>query len=605
MATSATTTLMTFLVRTPPSTRSVSLFGSWDNFAKGYRMEKDSRTGRGHWRGCHTFTNIICDGHGNPIYPGRDGGLKMGGTYWYYYVLDGDFDFYNESEAWTTSCPLLPGQPLNVLNVPIYLPPAVISHGRNGSESSQLSIPQTMNPDDKYVNPRPPPRPQLPRLVTSPATLGSHESHEALMSPVTASQAHGRSYSQPRAASRKFKVGGKLSLDLKLPMTSLAPKSSGLRTAFFNRASPRSASHENPEKHAKVPGISLTKDTPVLSPGHQGQARNYILRPEYPSRSSSLASPCGSPADLVIDDRFPSQENTNCHLNQKTNNHTLDPSYQSSHCQTRSRSRSPAHTPLRNSVNYDTNPVQDTTTATTTTHTSTVEVPCKLDAHEPLSPIDLYSKRLPTLPNSPSSVLDETFTSTWASTSSYQPLDLNHLQSHFSKSTVDSSSPSLTPSPQESPVLPGGSRFSDCSTDTEIISPCSMTSSSTFNNDSNSPANYSFSASTSLDSNLSDICQDPSQNYLDAFGLSNLHIGQDGTKDAEPAFSWMTSDPFSDENISLCGKTDGSSVTINAKTQGYSSNGDQAEATINSMMQELIDDMGYLGDMIDIYPEEI
>lgn len=132
-----------------------------------------------------------------------------------------------------------------------------------------------------------------------------------------------------------------------------------------------------------------------------------------------------------------------------------------------------------------------------------------------------------------------------------------------------------------------------------------MTSSSTFNNDGNSPANYSFSASTSLESNLSDICQGSRQNYLDAFGLANLHISQDEAKNAEPAFSWMTSDPFSDERISLCGKTDASSATISAKRQGYSSNSDQAEATINSMMQELIEDMGYLGDMIDTYPEQI
>lgn len=513
-------------------------------------------------------------------------------------------DYYNESEAWTTSCPLLPGQPLNVLNVPIYLPPSVISHGRNGSASSQLSVPQTMNPGDKYVNPRPPPRPQLPRLVTSPAALAPQEARGSLASP--GPQTHGRSFSQPRAASRKFKVGGKLSLDLKLPMSSLAPKSSGLRTAFFNRVSPRSATHETSEKHTKVPEISLTRDTPVLEQSHQTRTKNYHLRSEYPGTSSTLASPCGSPADLVIDDRFPEQENTNYHPNIKTNCHTLDPLYQTGHSKTRSRSRSPAQTPLRNSVDYDADPSQDTTaTNTTTTHPSTVEVPCKLDGHEPLSPIDLYSKRLPTLPNSPSSVLDETFNSTWTSTPSYQPLDFNHLQSHFSKSTVDSSSPSLTPSPHESPLLPSGSRFSDCSTDTEIISPCSMTSSSTFNNDSNSPANYSISASTSLDSNLSDICQDSKQNYLDVFGLSNLHIGQDEAKNAEPAFSWMTSDPFSDEKISLCGKTDASSVTINAKTQGYSSNSEQAEATINNMMQELIEDMGYLGDMIDTYPEKI
>lgn len=47
-------------------------------------MEKDDRIGRGHWKGCHSFTNIICDGETNSLTPGRDGGLRMGGTYWYY-----------------------------------------------------------------------------------------------------------------------------------------------------------------------------------------------------------------------------------------------------------------------------------------------------------------------------------------------------------------------------------------------------------------------------------------------------------------------------------------------------------------------------------------
>ncbi|KAM5436284.1 hypothetical protein MferCBS31731_005977 [Microsporum ferrugineum] len=596
MATSATTTLMTFLVRTPPSTRSVSLFGSWDNFAKGYRMEKDSRTGKGHWRGCHTFTNIICDGHGNPIYPGRDGGLKMGGTYWYYYVLDGDFEFYNESEAWTTSCPLLPGQPLNVLNVPIYLPPAITSHGRNASTSSELSVHQTMNPDDKYTNPRPPPRPQLPRLVTSPAALALHEARGSPISPAAVHNTHGRSFSQPRVTRSKFKVGGKLSLDLKLPMGSLAPKSSGLRTAFLNRVSPRSASYENSEKCAKVPDIGLTQSTPVLSPGCHGQPKSNHLRSEYPgsSTSSALASPCGSPADLVIDNRLLAsaghQNNGNYYLN--TNNSSLDPSSQPGHSHSRSRSRSPAQTPLRNSVNYDVN--EDIRTSA---HSSTVEVPCKLDVHEleATSPIDLYSKRLPTLPNSPSSVMDETISSMWSS--SYQPLDLDHLHSHFSKSTVDSST--------QSPPLPGGSRFSDCSTDTEVVSPCSMTSSSTLNNEGTSPANYRFSASTSLDSSLCDIdraakTEPASHSYLDSFGISDLHVDQGGIKDAEPSFSWMTSDPFSDEKFSL-GVTGESSVALDTKAQGFSSSEDQ----INTMMQELIDDLGYLGGMINTYSDQI
>jgi hypothetical protein len=77
--------LLTILDRcTAPHVRSVKLLGSWDNFSKPYVMERDKRVGAGHWRGCHTFSNIVCDGQPNSMGRARSGGLKMGGTYWYY-----------------------------------------------------------------------------------------------------------------------------------------------------------------------------------------------------------------------------------------------------------------------------------------------------------------------------------------------------------------------------------------------------------------------------------------------------------------------------------------------------------------------------------------
>lgn len=60
------------------------MLGSWDNFSKHYAMERDKRVGPGQWRGCHTFTDIVCDGQPAYTPDGRHGGLKMGGTYWYY-----------------------------------------------------------------------------------------------------------------------------------------------------------------------------------------------------------------------------------------------------------------------------------------------------------------------------------------------------------------------------------------------------------------------------------------------------------------------------------------------------------------------------------------
>jgi hypothetical protein len=56
--------------------------GSWDIFQKSYQLKKDSQTGN--WRCCHAFENIVCDGVTLETSASRDGGLKMGGTYWYY-----------------------------------------------------------------------------------------------------------------------------------------------------------------------------------------------------------------------------------------------------------------------------------------------------------------------------------------------------------------------------------------------------------------------------------------------------------------------------------------------------------------------------------------
>jgi hypothetical protein len=69
--------------QTSASVQSVQLVGSWDNFTKRYPMQKDVRRGHGQWRGCYSFKGIISDGDGQRS-PTRNGGLKMGHTYWYY-----------------------------------------------------------------------------------------------------------------------------------------------------------------------------------------------------------------------------------------------------------------------------------------------------------------------------------------------------------------------------------------------------------------------------------------------------------------------------------------------------------------------------------------
>ena len=69
--------------QTHPSVQAVHLVGSWDNFGTAYKMERDSRRDRGQWRGCYTFKDITIDGESRNVQK-RDGGLKMGNTYYYY-----------------------------------------------------------------------------------------------------------------------------------------------------------------------------------------------------------------------------------------------------------------------------------------------------------------------------------------------------------------------------------------------------------------------------------------------------------------------------------------------------------------------------------------
>lgn len=47
-------------------------------------MERDPKRSSRHWYGIFTFKDIICDGEAYSGPEKREGGLKMGGTYWYH-----------------------------------------------------------------------------------------------------------------------------------------------------------------------------------------------------------------------------------------------------------------------------------------------------------------------------------------------------------------------------------------------------------------------------------------------------------------------------------------------------------------------------------------
>ncbi|ORY59238.1 uncharacterized protein BCR38DRAFT_305751, partial [Pseudomassariella vexata] len=152
---------------THPNIQSVQLIGSWDNFSKCHKMERDSRRDRGQWRGCHTFRDIVCDG--DEVGNKRNGGLKMGSTYYYYYEVDGSTETYDPSKPTTNTCPYLPGQTVNTLEVPVEQALRMRSASMNSLRAADF---KTMDPSDKFITPRPaPPIPERisPRVGTSPA----------------------------------------------------------------------------------------------------------------------------------------------------------------------------------------------------------------------------------------------------------------------------------------------------------------------------------------------------------------------------------------------------------------------------------------------------
>lgn len=154
-------TLVSFAFRAPPHVRTVELLGSWDNFQRPYTMYHDKRRGQGFYTGCFQFENIIFDGSEVVWTKPRSGGLKQGGTYWYYFRLDDGMEAYDDLRECTAECPLMPGQMVNIMYVPREVPESP-SLRRSASVSlvgtlSQLSSLQTMNPQAKYQAPVPPP----------------------------------------------------------------------------------------------------------------------------------------------------------------------------------------------------------------------------------------------------------------------------------------------------------------------------------------------------------------------------------------------------------------------------------------------------------------
>jgi len=161
------------------------------------------------------------------------------------YQLNGDVEYHNPAEPSTTSCPLLPGQPVNVLEVPIQLG-GEDQRSRNGSTSSGTPATCTMNPDDKYLNPRPPPVPKLSCFTALQSSL-----HE-LTAP-SASPGSGRSPWSSK--SRTYSPCSRSSPTLKSSLSCARMTSTGRMSRSLS------------PKRSSMPRVALCRGRPPLSAG--------------------------------------------------------------------------------------------------------------------------------------------------------------------------------------------------------------------------------------------------------------------------------------------------------------------------------------------------
>lgn len=157
----------------------------------------------------------------------------MGSTYYYYYELDDGTEHYDVSLPFTTSCPYLPGQPVNLLSVPVEIQPLRF---RSASMSSMANGDiKTMNPADKFMTPRAPPRPpQITRLNTSTSILVKQRTARSLSPPPEKPQWSPRTFfglRSPTAISQDGdKRGRSSSLSKVQPATNTSTPSLALRS---------------------------------------------------------------------------------------------------------------------------------------------------------------------------------------------------------------------------------------------------------------------------------------------------------------------------------------------------------------------------------------
>lgn len=273
------------------------------------------------------------------------------------------------------------------------------------NSSEKLEI-RTMNPEDKYLNPRKPPKPTLPLLNTSKPQRSATAATKA--SPRNADMVH-RSVSQPSSAVRR-KNGNKDARSVS------PPRSRGPRSAF------RNANEDTPKRPDPVQQVNA-QSLARLQNGTVDEHRNGV-GPETPV-----------PATI----------------------------------QTRRAMKAGAGDAGRAALTVETGgqqqPKQPKQPSNSNGSSGGQSTPTRVDTME---------KRLPTLPNTPSSVMDEAVR---AIDETDKAMNAEVLRSHFSSlTTVEDSTQSRFAAEE--------SRFSEWSTDTEEhTSPGFVRSASTVHDD--------------------------------------------------------------------------------------------------------------------------
>ena len=608
-------------------------------------MQRDARVGQEHWSGCHSFSNIICDGDVTGSMTPRQGGLRMGGTYWYYvcgalyynaclclrlfqYTLDDKIEFHNSAEPSTTTCPMLPGQLVNVLNVPFALTSG--GRSRNTSVSSTSSDHRTMDPADKFLNPRPvPTKPRLPRLKTSP----------------TFPQQPWSSSSSPVSASSDFSRRGR-SATTRVPSPPCSANILALVRPKPSAEIPsRSTSQGSNRSVGIIGGVKAIASPLVTSPGatsEQGTTPTDILwspafrsgrssvRSVTPKRGTSRSASSGLRGDEVPSG--PARELAfRKDFGDAAENQVAVPiSSFAQHRRQRSRSREPSS--LRNAQQRDTSPELTTFGQNTILHqpldtvkevasaTNTPVWPVtalKVDGKDDgRKPFDL-EKRLPTLPNTPSSVYPASIAD--EDTQEAGLADVGVPGSHFSCTTIDSEAYI------NSYICNDNSRFSDWTDAPKQLSPRSPCASSILdfeslsppaepalehpadiaNNVDGQPEHEQGSNHASQQHGLPSASSFSTVNSVASSAAPSSYADPDSAKSGR--FSWSKF-----QHYSLPSEEPGSGITIKpapttehagavvADEQERAHVAGRPELAIvhSSSMQELLEELSYLGGMI-------